>query len=222
MRIKKVGANATCPCGSGRKHKRCCSARGLPWFETSDGHFLPHGIGRDGDALGLPPHVRDNFIAQAADLGKLDNLAPDETLVSLFDRFDGPTLAAVMASVGMPGALLLITERMGDVPPALVYDYWKLTGCLVTRRALTADEQKAWRNALKEVIDIYGVRELVKTNDGLVSCTFGVAPFLIDIPGLGLVTAQVRNNSDLPAHAPDFLWPDTEASVAAAITIHED
>jgi hypothetical protein len=38
----KVGRNELCPCGSGKKYKRCCLDNPAPWPTPHDGRSLVH------------------------------------------------------------------------------------------------------------------------------------------------------------------------------------
>src|ERR1700676_5378479 len=39
MARKKVSRNAPCPCGSGKKYKKCCWGKGFDWEEDEGGHL---------------------------------------------------------------------------------------------------------------------------------------------------------------------------------------
>lgn len=216
MKIKKIRANEKCPCGNRRKHKRCCMAQGLPWFETDTGLVLPFGLARD-TASGyqpLPAPVRDIVLLQAADLGYLDDLKPTDTFSELFDCFDEEAILAIIAGVGMSGDIILFIERLGDLPPLDVYRYWKETGYLITRRKLTDEERAHFREIFDEIIDLYAIREKIDTDEGPVSCLFDVAPLLVDVPGLGLAVAQSEDTAHKPPSR-ENLWPYTQARVTA-------
>lgn len=38
--MKEVDPNEKCPCGRGKKYKRCCKKRGITWFRSDDGSFV--------------------------------------------------------------------------------------------------------------------------------------------------------------------------------------
>lgn len=213
MKLKKVGANKQCPCGSGKKHKRCCVARGLPWFDGGN-RAVPYGIGCNEAMIHarLGPQFRDAVLGTAASLGLLDDLQATDTMASLVDRFDGSAMAAVMAELGMSGDLLLLAERLGDPPPPPVYDYWKKFGVIVTRRQLDEDERSVLVEALRDVIELYGVRAMLDTADGPTPCTFFVAPLLIDVPGIGFTPATTEDYRGQRVDGASY-WPYTEARV---------
>jgi hypothetical protein len=60
----KVSRNDPCPCGSGRKYKRCCYAKGAPLVQGPDGelaHELPIGpdaaVTKAMEQAGVAPQV---------------------------------------------------------------------------------------------------------------------------------------------------------------------
>lgn len=38
--MKEVDPNEKCPCGRGKKYKRCCKKKGISWFKADDGSFV--------------------------------------------------------------------------------------------------------------------------------------------------------------------------------------
>jgi len=36
---KKISRNDFCPCGSGKKYKKCCEAQNFEWVEDEDGNI---------------------------------------------------------------------------------------------------------------------------------------------------------------------------------------
>ena len=48
--MKKLGPNAQCPCGSGKKYKKCCIRKKFSWVENDDG-----GIGK---AIPMDPELQ--------------------------------------------------------------------------------------------------------------------------------------------------------------------
>src|SRR5437667_12181802 len=39
MPRKKISRNAPCPCGSGKKYKKCCWGKGFDWEEDEEGNL---------------------------------------------------------------------------------------------------------------------------------------------------------------------------------------
>lgn len=38
--MKEIDPNEKCPCGRGKKYKRCCKKKGINWFKADDGSFV--------------------------------------------------------------------------------------------------------------------------------------------------------------------------------------
>ena len=61
--MRKVGRNALCPCGSGRKYKQCCGAKGASALQgLRPGMRMKGGVRFDPEALGflVIVHTWDN------------------------------------------------------------------------------------------------------------------------------------------------------------------
>jgi len=62
--MDKINRNAPCPCGSGRKYKKCCGAeqKPSPAARSQPGMRLKGGVKYDSEARGFVPivHVWDN------------------------------------------------------------------------------------------------------------------------------------------------------------------
>lgn len=165
MRLKKLRANAKCPCGSGKKHKQCCASE-HPWFESDEGHIVPQGVARDFQYL---YDVRDEIIRIAASGDALSKLGPKATSYDLFGTLDRDSVVDLMASLGFDSSITLYFERMGELPPMERWKCWLQTGEWVSGTPLSFEDQEAVARTLHEIIDCYAPRE--RNPDGT-ACRF--------------------------------------------------
>ena len=132
--LVKVSRNDPCPCGSGRKYKRCCYAKAAPLVQGPDGelaHELPIG-----PELGeILQRQREKFIARyGREPGPKDLIffdAPSD------DEYDAAVTKAM--------------EQAG-VAPAVIYAFRK-TGRIITEenaKFVPAAALEAWQNAIDE------------------------------------------------------------------------
>ena len=107
----KVGRNDPCPCGSGRKHKRCCAAVAVATLTAPGGaghpRFLGYARAPDDGADGAPPAgwLCMVFPVGAAELGQLPALAGHgfavgDWGVATEDAAEGTTVHGPFASFG--------------------------------------------------------------------------------------------------------------------------
>lgn len=165
MRLKKLRANAKCPCGSGKKHKQCC-ATDHPWFESDEGHIVPQGVARDFKDL---YHVRDELVRIAGETGALSKLGPADTSYDLFGLLDRDSVVDLMASLGFDSSIALYFERTGGLPPLERWKCWLQTGEWVTAVPMSFEDQERVAKVLHEVIDCYAPRS---RNDDGSACHF--------------------------------------------------
>lgn len=165
MRLKKLRANAKCPCGSGKKHKQCCAGT-HPWFESDEGHVVPHGVARDFHEL---YHVRDELIRIASYKGVLSKLGPESDSHALFGQLDRESIVDLMAILGFDSSIALYFERTGSLPPLERWKCWLQTGEWVSATPLSFEEQEQIARVLHEVIDCYAPRQ--RNEDGS-ACRF--------------------------------------------------
>jgi hypothetical protein len=130
----KVSRNDPCPCGSGRKYKRCCYAKAAPLVQGPDGelaHELPIGP-EVGEIL---QRQREKFIARyGREPGADDPIFVD---VPSDDEY------AEMVTTAM--------EQAG-VAPQVIYAFHK-TGRIITEenaKFVPAAALEAWRQAIAE------------------------------------------------------------------------
>ena len=132
--LVKVSRNDPCPCGSGRKYKRCCYAKAAPLVRGPDGelaHELPIG-----PELGeILQRQREKFIAR---YGR--EPGPDDPIF-----FDAPS------DDEYDGAVTKAMEQAG-VAPAVIYAFRK-TGRIITEanaKFVPAAALEAWQHAIDE------------------------------------------------------------------------
>jgi len=71
--VAKVGRNEPCPCGSGRKAKRCCGVQGGPSEESLDRAFLAHAAREAaGELRRLPDAELDELFEELWELPTAD------------------------------------------------------------------------------------------------------------------------------------------------------
>jgi hypothetical protein len=89
--IARVGRNERCPCGSGRKAKRCCGVRGGPSEESLARAFLAHASREAAWELRrLPRREFERLIDALPELPELDlslHVALPKLLSPTLDRF---------------------------------------------------------------------------------------------------------------------------------------
>ena len=61
--LVKVSRNDPCPCGSGRKYKRCCYAKAAPLVQGPDGE-LAHALPMSDEMVEILQRQREKFIAR--------------------------------------------------------------------------------------------------------------------------------------------------------------
>jgi hypothetical protein len=71
--MAKVGRNQSCPCGSGRKAKRCCGVQGGPSEESLARAFLAHASrGAASELRNVSDREFDELLGELAELPELD------------------------------------------------------------------------------------------------------------------------------------------------------
>ena len=141
---RKVGANASCPCGSGRKYKKCCIDKGFDYLEDEEG-----GITK---AIPISPELRALLDMQLekfrANFGR--DPGPGEPIF-----FDAPP--AEHAEFHMIQAM-----QTAGMSPELIYAFEK-TGLLVTemnQHLIPEKDLEEWDEAIQEYFDRQEAGEL--------------------------------------------------------------
>lgn len=133
---KRISRNAPCPCGSERKYKHCCLAKGIEWGYDEEGFPVRTIPITDQTAEALQAHV------QRLERDKGGPLAPDDLLF--------PELAE--ASEEAVREQLVAAMRDADLDPALVYAFQQ-TGMLLSEETLAQvpeGDRQAWLQAIRE------------------------------------------------------------------------
>jgi hypothetical protein len=139
----KVSRNDPCPCGSGRKYKRCCYAEAAPLVQRSDGelaHELPIGP-EMGEIL---QRQREKCIARYG-----QEPGPDD---QIFVDVPSDDEYAAMVTTAM--------EQAG-VAPQVIYAFRK-TGRIITQenaKFVPAAALEGWHQAIAEYEALMGDQE---------------------------------------------------------------
>ena len=140
MSRKKVSRNAPCPCGSGKKYKKCCWCKGFEWEEDEGGNVYR--------ATPISPDVAD--ILQEQRQKFIDRHGRESGLNDpVF--FDLPPLEHV------EHAMVEAMKKAG-IDPAFIYAYEK-TGLVVTeenQHLIPEKDLNEWQAAIHEYEAIHG------------------------------------------------------------------
>jgi hypothetical protein len=134
MPRKRLSRDAPCPCGSGKKYKRCCWGKGFEWQVDGEGNLYR--------SVPIPPEVKEV-------LGQLR-----QAFVAKYGREPGPE-DRVFPDLPHPEHLearMAEDMKRAGLDPALVYAFEK-TGLLVTEQNqhLIPDKDLAeWDAAIQE------------------------------------------------------------------------
>ncbi len=130
----KVGRNEPCPCGSGKKYKKCCWDKNFTWVTDEQGNLSREFPIDNPELVSLLDQARAKFRNQHGRDPKDSDL--------LFDAMDEDDIERTMVD---------IMERAGS-DPAFVYAFRK-TGRIVTtwnKDKLTDTELREWQAAIEE------------------------------------------------------------------------
>ena len=135
MSDTKLGRNAPCPCGSGKKYKNCCWGKSFSWVVDEDGNICREIAIDNPQMKAALDEMRTEFRKQhGRDPG------PDDLLFG--DTAGDHEIEAMMTEV---------MEQAGS-DPAFIYAF-KKTGRIVTtwnKDKLTDDELWEWQRAIEE------------------------------------------------------------------------
>lgn len=106
---KKISPNAPCPCGSGRKYKKCCWDKGFDWCENDSGDIVK-AVPLDQETEEILNIQREKFREEfGRDIGPDDNLFSDMPPVE-HEEF---RLAQIMREAGIKPELVYAFEKTG-------------------------------------------------------------------------------------------------------------
>lgn len=220
MKISKLGRNERCPCGSGRKHKRCCNG----WLVDDKGRVLPPDLATDPH-----PRFREAVIEHAFDVGCDEWWDIDTTRQDVWDEVEEHGLEiSLVAEVGIKGPMLLWYERTKRMIPAHVWFHWKRTGELCVRRLPEPENLLLFDKTFDEILDTFASRarqadgtayQLVITRGIVTIDSTGTSEILdedklrssLGSGGYGVAGLVARN---VESHS--SLWPD-EMAIPTAV-----
>jgi len=131
----KVGRNEPCPCGSGKKYKKCCWGKRFDWVIDEKGNICREVPIDDPEMMAALHRMADEFRKEhGRDSG------PDE-----------PLFGDIAGDQAIEDMMTDIMERAGS-DPAFIYAF-KKTGRIVTRQnkdKLTDAELREWQAAIEE------------------------------------------------------------------------
>ena len=134
MARKKISRNAPCPCGSGKKYKKCCWNKGFDWEEDDNGNLFK--------SIPMSPEVADILQEQRRKFIEEHGREPDPDDL-LFPDLPHPEHLEHMMVEEM---------KKAGINPAIIYAFEK-TGRLVTQdnQHLLSDADMAeWEAAIEE------------------------------------------------------------------------
>ena len=134
MSHKKISRNDPCPCGSGKKYKKCCWGKGFEWEEDAEGNLFK-SIPLSSEVTDILEHQRQKFIEK---FGR--EPGPDD---QIFFDMPHPEHIEHMTVEAM---------KKAGIDPAIIFAYEK-TGRLVTeenQELLSDAELDEWQDAIEE------------------------------------------------------------------------
>jgi len=139
-RAKKISRNDPCPCGSGKKFKKCCIDKDFDWLEDADGNIFK-SIPMSGDMVDVLQNQRAAFVEN-------------------YGREPGPD-DPVFPDMPHPEHLeheMVEMMKRANIDPAKIYAFEK-TGRLVTEEnqdILTEADLMEWEAAIDEYEERFG------------------------------------------------------------------
>jgi hypothetical protein len=132
--MKKLGPNAQCPCGSGKKYKKCCMRKKFDWVENENGDICK--------TVPIAPELRELLLLQLERFRERFGRDPEPDEPIFFDQppLEHSEFHAVQ------------DMRRAGVAPELVYAFEK-TGLLVTETnqdLIPEKDLEEWDAAIEE------------------------------------------------------------------------
>jgi len=136
MNTSKVKPNQACPCGSGKKYKKCCAGKKLTWAQHEDGTFS-RGFSVEGELKSTLEDLKAQFILHF----EREPSAGDPIFLGKY----------LLSAADLQRSIVDVLEQ-AEVDPAHIYAY-KKTGYLISEpyidRATGASVQE-WDSAIDE------------------------------------------------------------------------
>jgi hypothetical protein len=143
MARKKVSRNAPCPCGSGKKYKKCCWGKGFDWEEDEGGNLY--------QSTPISPEVADILQAQRQKFIDQHGREPGRDDKVFFDMPHPEHVEHRMVE----------DMKAAGIDPAFIYAFEK-TGRLVTEQNQHLLPQSAldeWQAAIEEYEAKHGKKD---------------------------------------------------------------
>jgi hypothetical protein len=139
-RKKKISRNDPCPCGSGKKFKKCCIDKDFEWLEDEDGNIFK-SIPMSDDMVDVLQNQREAFVkTHGREPGPDDPVFPD---MPHPEHLEHEMVEAM---------------KLANIDPAKIYAFEK-TGRLVTEEnqdILTEADLMEWEAAIDEYDERFG------------------------------------------------------------------
>jgi SEC-C motif len=132
--MKKISPNDPCPCGSGKKFKKCCSGKDVQWEQSPDG-TLVKSVPMNEELLEIFNQQQEKFVKQ---FGR--EPGPEDQIF-----FDAPPFEHVEHA-------LVQAMKSANISPSIIYAFEK-TGLLVTeenQNKIATSDLKRWTEAIQE------------------------------------------------------------------------
>lgn len=129
---RKISRNDPCPCGSGKKYKKCCIGQDFEWIETDNGD-ISRSVPLSEEAMELLEEIRDSQIRK---YGKLQDRVFEGA--PPLEQLEHWTVEAM---------------KKAGIEPALIYAYEKTNGLLLNshnERLVTGRDLEEWEAAIDE------------------------------------------------------------------------
>lgn len=141
--MRKVSRNEICPCGSGKKYKKCCIGKEFEWVKDEDGNIFRE-VKLNEDLREAFEYQRKAFIEKHG-----REWGPDDKIF-----FDAPPTEHLEHET-------VQAMKEAGIRPAIIYAYEK-TGRLVTEdnKSMIPDNALAeWNAAVEEYYELHGDEE---------------------------------------------------------------
>ena len=139
-RAKKISRNKPCPCGSGKKFKRCCIDKNFEWLEDEDGNIFK--------SVPMTEEMGDLFRGQRESFIEKNGREPTP---------DDPVFPDMPHSEHVEHEMVEMMKR-ANIDPAKIYAFEK-TGRIVTEEnqdILTEADLLEWEAAIDEYEERFG------------------------------------------------------------------
>jgi hypothetical protein len=164
MKYTKLSPNAVCPCGSGKKHKRCCMPKS-PFYQDEQGHILRHALvypeplKATATATNIPPTMRDAIIENARLLFGDEFVRNATDLLTVFDRFDHQQRVGVLLGLARyenSDMLVRIYEETGWLLLRVAGEAYDKLGFLIVPSMMSDEDLQATADIVRDTMATRG------------------------------------------------------------------